>query len=268
MLTLIFDLDDTLIPESAAIERVFKTIAAFAADRYGLDPAVLRQAVLDRGLEQWHAAPSYAYCHRLAISPWEALSSDFPGPDDDSDLAYLRAWVPEYRQQTWQRALRDAGVDSPDGAAELAERFRTLRHESHAPFPETIDILTNYTKAGRTLGLITNGASDLQRQKLACAGLTGFFPPHATLVSSEVRFGKPEPEIFSCMLERLSIEPRDAVMIGDNAVRDIGGALAAGMHAIWVREGRDDGLAPAAASRIDTIGELPVVLEALEARIG
>lgn len=53
-----------------------------------------------------------------------------------------------------------------------------------------------------------------------------------------VLLGKPAPEFFAAALERLGRAPAEAVMIGDDAEADVGGALRAGLRGILVRTGK------------------------------
>jgi putative hydrolase of the HAD superfamily len=114
-----------------------------------------------------------------------------------------------------------------------------------------------------TLGLITNGASCLQREKLAKAGLDEYFD--AVVVSAEFGDGKPDPSIFMHAYSLLGSDSEHTVMIGDSIARDVDGALAVGVGAIWVnRYGQ-----PRPADRpylveITTLTDLPAALESME----
>ncbi len=50
--------------------------------------------------------------------------------------------------------------------------------------------------------------------------------------------GKPSREFFALALRQMGVRPRDAAMIGDDTVTDIGGAQACGMAGILVRTGK------------------------------
>ena len=50
--------------------------------------------------------------------------------------------------------------------------------------------------------------------------------------------GKPAPAFFAAALERLGCAPSEAVMIGDDAEADVGGAIAAGLRGVLVRTGK------------------------------
>jgi putative hydrolase of the HAD superfamily len=81
--------------------------------------------------------------------------------------------------------------------------------------------------------MITNGAPDLQRLKLAGTGLAELFDP--VVVSGELGAGKPEPAIFAHALALAGAAPDEAVMIGDSWHRDVAGALGARWRAaIWI----------------------------------
>jgi putative hydrolase of the HAD superfamily len=54
------------------------------------------------------------------------------------------------------------------------------------------------------------------------------------VVSGEVGVGKPDPRIFDLALRLLGASPEEAVMVGDNPTRDVAGAKAAGVTAVWV----------------------------------
>ena len=116
--------------------------------------------------------------------------------------------------------------------------------------PGTLDAL-----AGHPMAVVTNGAACLQREKLAASGLADRFG--AVVVSGEVGVGKPDAAVFRVALERLGAD--EAVMIGDSLDRDIDGALAAGLGAVWInrfgtRGGRDG------VPEIASLAELPALL--------
>ncbi|XP_045710366.1 phospholysine phosphohistidine inorganic pyrophosphate phosphatase isoform X2 [Phyllostomus hastatus] len=60
---------------------------------------------------------------------------------------------------------------------------------------------------------------------------------YACGVQAEV-VGKPSPEFFKSALREMGVEARQAVMIGDDIVGDVGGAQRCGMRALQVRTGK------------------------------
>ena len=56
-----------------------------------------------------------------------------------------------------------------------------------------------------------------------------------TVLSSEMaRSYKPQPELFLEMLNRLSVEPGEAVYVGDRHYEDVYGASRVGINAVWM----------------------------------
>jgi putative hydrolase of the HAD superfamily len=245
---LLFDLDDTLVPEEASALAAFAATArlAPAADAARLAPDARAHA---RAL--WRAAPTYPYCKRIGISSWEALWCRFEG--DDETMCELRDWAPAFRRTAWARALADQGIDDPALAEELGERFGVERRQLRAPFPDA-SLLADLRD--HRLVLVTNGASCLQREKLEASGLAGHFD--AVVVSGDVGVGKPDPAVFRHALDLVGASPDDAVMIGDTLERDIDGAVAAGLRAVWIN--RFGAPARPGVTAITSLDELPALL--------
>jgi putative hydrolase of the HAD superfamily len=107
------------------------------------------------------------------------------------------------------------------------------------------------------MGIITNGMTEVQKEKIRRVGIAPYFD--TVLISQEVGIAKPDPRIFHMALERVRCEAHEAVMVGDSPDRDIAGARAVGLHALWVRTGR-----PRGALEGDDNATAHVILERLE----
>lgn len=81
------------------------------------------------------------------------------------------------------------------------------------------------------------------------------------VVSDDVGYCKPAPEIFALTCERMKIAPPEALFVGDSLSADVHGAAAAGLKPIWVGDANED-RGPAVAV-IKDVTELPQVLRAL-----
>lgn len=106
-------------------------------------------------------------------------------------------------------------------------KFALLR-----PFPETISTLINIKAKGYRLGVISNGITIKQWEKLIRLGIYPFFDEVVT--SDEVGFEKPHGRIFEEALNRMGCSAEKSVMIGNKFTEDIMGAVNAGMSAILV----------------------------------
>jgi putative hydrolase of the HAD superfamily len=250
---LLFDLDGTLMVEEPAAEEAFRAAAQVAADRCDIDPGTLAEDVRTRARELWYAAPTHDYCMRIGISSWEGLWCRFDG--ERPEVRALRGWSPEYRREAWRLALADQGVDDAVLAEELGERFAVERRARHQVFAD-VETSLSRLHGSQQLALLTNGAACLQREKLAASGLVGYF--EVVIVSADLGVAKPDAAIFEHALERLSVECGDAVMVGDSIAKDIDGARAAGMRAVWLnRTGMPPPEAQSDLVEIATLSELP-----------
>jgi putative hydrolase of the HAD superfamily len=239
---LIFDLDDTLVVEEASAEAVFIETGELAQAGYGLDPRALHTTLRKACRELWYASSSHPYCKRVGISSWEGLWAEFTG--SDPNLKELRDWAPAYRFESWRTALRNHGIDDQELAAELAETFPRLRRQKHIIYPDTAPALEQLA-GNYALGLLTNGAPDLQRRKIEGAGIAAYFDQ--VLISGEIGIGKPDPRVFEMLLARLDARAETTLMIGNSLTSDVQGGQGAGLRAVWVNragKSRDDSIIP------------------------
>ncbi|MFC8448460.1 HAD family hydrolase [Kitasatospora sp. NPDC057223] len=103
--------------------------------------------------------------------------------------------------------------------------------------PETLTGLDRLRAAGWTVGILSNGVTDVQRAKIDRVGLQHHVD--AVCISEEAGARKPDPEIFRIAAARcgLPLTP-DTWMVGNNPATDITGAAAAGIRSLWISAGR------------------------------
>jgi putative hydrolase of the HAD superfamily len=99
-------------------------------------------------------------------------------------------------------------------------------------FPDTMSTLIYLKKRDYQMGVISNGLTIKQWEKLIRLGLHHFFDEVVT--SQEARSEKPDSEIFQLALERMGCKAEESVMVGNKFSEDILGATKAGMSAILV----------------------------------
>lgn len=261
----IFDLDETLIEEEVSNDQAAYATCALAAERLGvdLDRDAMFRAMRERSRELWLGGPMIDYCMNIGISPREGLWGSFSS--NDSGAARLRQWIPEYRILTWLGALRvvvenrSSLTDLRSLAAELANNFMTDRRTRHIVFPETERVMRELQPHFR-FALITNGATDIQQEKIDGSLLAPFF--QSILISGSFGAGKPHPEIFRSALSQLGLEPAEAAMIGDSPSRDIDGAGTLGIRTVWINRLRKprDSRYRAPDFELHDLNELPSIL--------
>ena len=254
----VFDLDDTLIWDERISRRALAETAAEGAARTGADAGRLAAAAKLASDGLWRAHAPVDRCDRLGIVAFEGMWGHFHG--DEDYLRHLREWVPRFRTEVWQRALADEGIQNDPLAAELGAIFARRRRELQDPLPGAEEILRKLRAADVRTGLLTNGAPDLQREKIESSGLGMFLD--AAVVSGEIGTGKPEPEIFHHLLANLGAGADESLMVGNSLARDIVGGKRAGMHTCWLAlEGEEEPVGLVEPDyTIRSLGELPRIV--------
>jgi putative hydrolase of the HAD superfamily len=256
---LLFDLDETLMVEEPAAVASFEATAQFAATCREVDAQSLAAGARSRARELWYSAPTHDYCMRVGISSWEGMWCRFEG--DGSDERALREWSPNYRREAWRLALADQMIDDSDLAEELGEQFPAERRARHEVFADVAPALTQLQKS-HTLAVVTNGAACLQREKLASSDLESHF--ETIVVSADVGIAKPDASVFEHALSQLGADRDRTVMVGDSIPKDVDGALAAGLGAVWVnRHGSSTPAGRHDLVEISNLSDLPEVLDGL-----
>ena len=190
--------------------------------------------------------------HGLTLEPQrydEARRSAIASLQRDRDLVHdEEVWVAFTEQ-----IVRGMGGDA-DGAHECATDMvrEWERHENFALYEDAVPALDDLRRRGLKIGLISNGARDLEE----------FVAHHALEVDAMVGSRahgrvKPDPSIFTAALTALGTAAEETAMVGDSFEDDIAGARALGMRAILLDR---DGLRPDEPERIDTLLALPAAL--------
>ncbi len=200
----LFDLDDTLHDD---------TQACLLA---GMESA--EEIARERGIDARQLADAYA---REAAHFWHGITAE-----------QLRTKLARLRETMWERALDEVGIADPALARRTAERYYLLRKKYFALFPGALELLEEQRTRGRRLGILTNGFAETHVEKIALLGLAEAVD--ATFFADDTGLLKPDPAFFEYACERLGVPPKHAAMVGDRYDRDIAGALAAGMTAIWL----------------------------------
>jgi putative hydrolase of the HAD superfamily len=256
----LFDLDNTLLLEDESTKRALRETCAAIAEGTGADADILAGAAREAADELFRESSEFAYADAMGIWWGEALWGEFQG--ETAGLQALREFVPDYRRRVWRLALASGGIANDDLVDAAANAFRSARRTTQLVDPYA-DVVVRDLARDHRLALVTNGAPDVQREKLSHTALAPSF--EATIISAEIGVGKPDPRIFEAALAALDLAPEDAVMIGDSLARDVAGAHAAGLRAIWIDRGTHENVAaPAVAdARVAALTEVRAALASL-----
>ncbi|MBW9223216.1 TIGR02253 family HAD-type hydrolase [Methanothermococcus sp. SCGC AD-155-E23] len=110
-------------------------------------------------------------------------------------------------------------------------KFALLR-----PYPDTIKTLIELKKMGLKLGVVTDGITIKQWEKLIRLGIADFFDEVVT--SEEFGLGKPNLEFYRYALKKINLKGEEVVYVGDRIDNDIIPASKVGMHTIRILRGK------------------------------
>ena len=202
----LFDLDGTVVDGSGLPDAMQATCAALAAGLPGVTAGALVAA---------------------NDAVWKRI---WPDVEDDYMLGGRRG--ADVSREAWRLTLADCGVQDP-AALERAEReWEREERASLRLFPDAQPTLAALEAAGVRIGMVTNGAATVQRDKLDAMGLTGRFDP--LVVSSDAGFTKPDPRIFEVALAAAGVPAAETWFVGDNLWHDVPGAKEAGIRTFWL----------------------------------
>lgn len=112
--------------------------------------------------------------------------------------------------------------------------------------------LAELKRRGLHTGVVSNGFSGVQERKLKNAGLK----VDVVVLSDEIDINKPDRRLFDYALQKSGATAEESLMVGDNPLTDIAGAIKAGWRSILYKP-----TAPASSEGI--IRSLPELLDIL-----
>ncbi len=121
---------------------------------------------------------------------------------------------------------------SDEALNELAYEFRKASRLYIRPFPGVEEYLTLLRKNGKKLFLLSNAQACYTVPEIIEFGIDRL--TDVQYISSDRKVMKPDAAFFKMLLAEQNLNPNESVMIGDNAVADVGGAKGVGMDAIWL----------------------------------
>ena len=228
MLThIFFDLDNTLLDfdrgEANALSRAFRQL--------GIDPT---PAVLAR-------------YHDINLRQWELLEEGKLTKD-------------QVLTRRFDLLFAELGVSCDSQA--VCDLYESFLAEEHDFIPGALELLEALSPR-YSLHLATNGASAVQRRRLADSGILTYF--QNIFISEEVGFHKPSPAFFlACFAAIPGFDHTSALMVGDSLTSDIRGGRNAGLRTCWFdrlgRPYRPDVLPDYTVAALD---QLPALLDTL-----
>lgn len=201
-----FDLDDTLCDFHAASD----TALAAVYDRFNLKRFF---ATCDQWAEVYHR-------HNARL--WDLYNSALIDK-------------PTLKTERFVAPLVDGGADAEtagDLAMKLDPAYLSLMAANCVAFDGATDLLQSMRRRGLKIGILSNGFTEVQYDKIANCGLADLVD--SVVLSDEIGINKPDRRLFDHALKKASTTADESLMIGDNPATDIAGAINAGWRAILV----------------------------------
>ena len=107
------------------------------------------------------------------------------------------------------------------------------------PYPDTVTTLLKLRDLGYRLGIVSDGRTVKQWQKLISLGLQHFF--QYVLISEEVELKNISHELFKMALEKLNLKPSEVAFVGKRLNTDILNANKVGIVSVRMRRGESRG---------------------------
>ena len=145
---LLLDLDDTLLDGSSFPQSIARTCEELASLRTGLDAERLQEA---------NHAVFGAY-----------------GPERHDAWTLGRLSGAELTLEAWRRTLQACGYNEESLAQFAAKTHLRFAWDSYQPFPDVAVLMSAVRQARVPIALVTNGASDTQRNKIESMGIAEF----------------------------------------------------------------------------------------------
>jgi HAD superfamily hydrolase (TIGR01509 family) len=119
-----------------------------------------------------------------------------------------------FTNQLLRETLVEISDDRIDRLRRLhAEAFGALAHQV-CPLPGALDLLRTLTEAGIPWAIATSGRMETAATNLAALGIDPAKVPVVT--RDDVKYAKPDPDLFLAAAERLGTPIENAVVVGDS----------------------------------------------------
>jgi HAD superfamily hydrolase (TIGR01509 family) len=165
----------------------------------------------------------------LAGRAWKRTLARHGYTLSDDDLAGAQGLpFPKVYARIAERAqLPDVETFWRDYAAELLP----LLDRELEPFPDAIATARELKQRRVPLAVASSSRRERLDRTLACAGLDGFFA--VSVAGDEIEHGKPAPDMFLAVAQRLDVAPAECIVIEDSTP-GVQAGLAAGMRTVGI----------------------------------
>jgi len=117
------------------------------------------------------------------------------------------------------KALGDINPAILEAAGIVGYGQTKFRH--YTPHEDVQEVLKTLASSPLTLGILSNGLTLKQAEKLVRLGILPYIHPQAIFISEQTGIAKPSPRIFKMIMEKFNFKAEEVIMVGDNPEMDI-----------------------------------------------
>ena len=198
----IFDLDDTLYDYKALERAAFECVGELVRERLGVSE------------EQYEDAFMRA----------RQVTKEMLGETATSHSRMLY----------FQKTLEYLDIRPLYLALEMYETYWGFFLDNMSLYAGARDLLEALHEKYIRVGVCTDLLAHIQHRKLRRLGMMD--DVDCMVTSEEAGVEKPSPGIFKLCIEKLRLPAEEVCFVGDNLERDVKGAMAAGLQAIWFHQ--------------------------------
>lgn len=142
---------------------------------------------------------------------------------------------PEIRiEEVFQRLYLDKGVPADTAlAVDAGWEFRRASTLYISLYPGARELLSALRAAGKRIFLLSNAQRIFTLPELEELGIDGCFD--GIYISSDYGVKKPDRRFFELAINERGIDPKSAVMVGNDGLCDIAPARAMGLRTLYIR---------------------------------
>ncbi|WP_201763914.1 HAD family hydrolase [Archaeoglobus sulfaticallidus] len=131
--------------------------------------------------------------------------------------------------------MLDKGVYSQEKYEECCRIYEEVKLNSIEPYPHVRETLERLRDLGLKLAVVTDAMNGHAVSRLRKAGLLHYFD---VVVSADMTGKrKPEPDSIKFALEKLGVDAKEAILVGDSVRRDIEAGKRLGMMTVYAAYG-------------------------------
>lgn len=230
---IIFDLDDTLYDYKALEQAAFECVGELVRERLGVSE------------EQYGDA-----FKRARQATKEKLGET---ATSHSRMLYF------------QKTLEYLDIRPLYLALEMYETYWGFFLDNMNLYPGARELLEALHEKYIRVGVCTDLLAHIQHRKLRRLGMMD--DVDCLVTSEEAGVEKPAPGIFKLCLEKLRLPAGEVCFVGDNLERDVKGAMAAGMQAVWFHPMDETSRDEQAEDGIDAVSDYQELYQLLAGKI-